>query len=229
MVTASWRDGTTATFFFPRSGAGIDLDPSFLRAGSGSLTDTARRYTALGIEHILSGVDHLLFVLGLLLLLDTGWRLVKTITSFTVAHSITLGLASLGLIHVPLRSVEAVIALSIVFLAIEVLHKQRGQTSVAGRYPWAVAFGFGLVHGLGFASALNALGLPDREIPSALFFFNVGVEIGQVLFVLVILALRGTISRFGVAVPRWTQKVPAYGIGIVATFWFAQRATFVFE
>ena len=188
-----------------------------------------RRYTALGIEHILSGVDHLLFVLGLLLLLDTGWRLVKTITSFTVAHSITLGLASLGWVQVPLRSVEAVIALSIVFLAIEVLHKQRGQTSVAGLYPWAVAFGFGLVHGLGFASALNALGLPDREIPPALFFFNVGVEIGQVLFVLAILALRGTISRLGVTVPSWAEQVPAYGIGIVATFWFAQRVTFVFE
>ena len=151
--------------------------------------EVAGTYLGLGVEHILTGIDHLLFVLALLLLTTGTWRLLKTVTAFTVAHSITLALATLGLVHVPPKPVEAVIALSIVFVAAEILHARRGRIGLAARMPWIVAFTFGLLHGFGFAGALSEVGLPAGQIPVALLFFNLGVEAGQLLFIAAVLAL----------------------------------------
>jgi hypothetical protein len=185
------------------------------------------------VEHILLGFDHLLFVLALLLLVK-GWRrLVATITGFTVAHSLTLAAATVGWVQVPQAPVEAVIALSIMFVAVEILHQRQGRTGIASRWPWVVAFGFGLLHGLGFAGALREIGLPDQAIPAALLSFNVGVEAGQLLFVAVVfLFLRLATHAMG----RWesgsdrTARLPAaatppvsYAIGILAGFWFVER------
>jgi hydrogenase/urease accessory protein HupE len=194
------------------------------RQGTGSVALT---YAALGVEHILFGVDHLLFVLALLLITRGTRRLLLTITAFTVAHSITLALATLGLVAVPQAPVEAVIALSIVFVAAEIVRARRGAEGLAARAPWIVAFGFGLLHGFGFAGALAQIGLPQGQIPWALFFFNVGVEAGQLVFVAAILATVAPARRIPVAPPRWAGLVPPYAIGIVATFWVIQRvATF---
>jgi hydrogenase/urease accessory protein HupE len=183
----------------------------------------ARTYLSLGVEHILLGVDHLLFVLALLILTDGTWRLVKTVTAFTVAHSITLGLATLGFVHVPPKPVEAVIALSIVFVAAEIVHAHHGRSGLAARTPWLVAFTFGLLHGLGFAGALSEVGLPAGHIPVALLFFNLGVEAGQLLFVAVVLSIIGIARRLRVAFPRWAEMAPAYAIGGVASFWMIER------
>jgi HupE / UreJ protein len=225
MVTARWLDGSTARQFFASSGAVIEVPLAALQAGSGSLSDMARRYVALGIEHILLGVDHLLFVFGLLLIVRGRWMLVKTITAFTLAHSVTLALATLGIVAVPARPVDAAIALSIVFLAAEILHIRQGRPGLAARKPWLVAFAFGLLHGLGFAGALTQLGLPQSEIPLALLFFNVGVEIGQLMFVATLLALAWALRQLQVRWPRWAEPLPAYAIGTVAGFWFIERTS----
>src|SRR4029078_4061218 len=142
-----------------------------------------------GVEHILSGVDHLLFVLALILITRGGWTLVKTVTAFTVSHSITLSLAALGYVHVPQRPVEAVIALSIVFVAAEILRQRHGRVGIAARAPWIVALTFGLMHGLGFASGLSEAGLPAGHIPTALLFFSIGVETGHFLFIGAVLSV----------------------------------------
>lgn len=183
----------------------------------------AGTYFVLGIEHILTGIDHLLFVLALLLLTRGAWRLVKTVTAFTIAHSITLGLATLGIVHVPPKPVEAVIALSIVFVAVEIVHAHRGRAGMAARMPWIVAFTFGLLHGFGFAGALSDVGLPESQIPVALLFFNLGVEAGQLLFVAGVLALVAFARRVRIAWPRWAKLVPPYAIGSAAMFWMIQR------
>ena len=157
--------------------------------GSRGLLAVASSYALLGIEHILFGVDHLLFVLGLLILVK-GWRrLIGTITAFTVAHSITLAAATLGFVHVPPKPVEATIALSIVFVACEIIHRRSGRTGLTEAWPWVIAFTFGLLHGLGFAGALREVGLPQNAIPLALLFFNVGVEVGQLLFIGTVMAV----------------------------------------
>lgn len=183
----------------------------------------AGEYLKLGVEHILLGIDHLLFVLALLLITRGAWRLVKTVTAFTVAHSITLALAALGFIHVPQRPVEAVIALSIVFVAAEILRARAGHEGIAARAPWIVAFTFGLLHGFGFAGALAATGLPEGHIPLALLFFNAGVELGQLLFIAAVLSFIGLIRRVQFRLPSWTGLVPPYAIGSVAMFWVIQR------
>ena len=152
-------------------------------AASQGIAGLAGAYLVQGIEHILFGTDHLLFVLGLLLLVRDRWMLLKTITAFTVAHSITLAAATLGYVHVPAPPLNAGIALSIMFVGVEVLRSWQGETSLALRQPWLVAFAFGLVHGLGFASGLAGLGLPQGDIPLALLLFNLGVEAGQLMFV----------------------------------------------
>jgi hydrogenase/urease accessory protein HupE len=181
----------------------------------------------MGIEHIFGGIDHLLFVLALVIIVPNRWQLLKTITAFTVAHSITLALASLGFVNVPTGPTEAVIALSIVFLAVEIVHSRQGKFSLTEKYPWIVAMTFGLFHGLGFAGALSEVGLPQHEIPLALLMFNVGVELGQIAFVFVVLAVMALL-RFADAkwpsiarISRW-QLVP-YGIGCVASFWTIER------
>ena len=162
MLTAQWQDGSEVKRLFRTEAGIIPVQLSELQAGSGSFMDAAKRYTGLGIEHILLGFDHLLFVLALLLIVRGPWMLVKTITAFTVAHSITLGLATLGFIHVPSRPVEAAIALSIVFLCIEIIHAKQHRIGLTYHYPWIVAFAFGLLHGLGFAGALAAISLNRR-------------------------------------------------------------------
>ena len=180
-------------------------------------------YITLGVEHILLGIDHLLFVLGLLLIVRGKWLLIKTITSFTIAHSITLAMATLGFVNVPQAPVEAVIALSILFLATELVKQQEHRVSLTERYPWIVAFIFGLLHGFGFAGALTEVGLPQNDIPLALLFFNVGVEMGQLIFVAAILMLSWAISRLQIKWPLWIKEIPAYSIGSVAAFWCIER------
>lgn len=183
----------------------------------------AGMYFTLGVEHILTGTDHLLFVLALLIIVRGTWPLVKTVTAFTVAHSITLAWATLGFVHVPPKPVEAVIALSIAFVAAEIVYAYRGRQGLAQRAPWMVAFAFGLLHGLGFAGALSEVGLPPEHVPAALLFFNVGVEVGQLLFVAAMLAIVWVFRSQLTALPRWTRLLPPYAIGSVAMIWVFQR------
>ncbi|MFG1480983.1 HupE/UreJ family protein [Xanthobacter sp. V4C-4] len=185
--------------------------------------ELAETYVNLGIDHILRGIDHLLFVLGLIWLVKGGWRLVKTITAFTVGHSLSLAAATFGWVGVPERPLNAAIALSIVFLGVEIVKLQRGEPGLTARYPWSVAFAFGLLHGLGFATALTALGIPQATLPIALLFFNVGVEIGQLAFVMLVLALLWAHRQAQAMLPRWGAAVPAYAIGGLASYWFLLR------
>jgi len=180
-----------------------------------------------GTWHILSGPDHLLFVFGLLLLVGTAWMLVKTITAFTVAHSITLAAATLGYVQPPAPPIEAAIALSILFLGAEVLRARRGETSLSIRHPWIVAFAFGLLHGFGFASAMSAAGLPSADVPLALVSFNVGVELGQLAFVAVVLLLARSLRAFALNWPRSVEVLPAYAVGSLGAFWLIQRLVIV--
>jgi hydrogenase/urease accessory protein HupE len=197
--------------------------PSFVVEAAPTPVHVAATYLRLGVEHILGGIDHLLFVLALLLVVN-GWRrLLGTITAFTVAHSLTLAAATLGLVHVPQRPVEAIIALSIVFVAGEIAHGRQGRPGLTARWPWVVAFTFGLLHGFGFAGALQEVGLPEQAIPVALFFFNVGVELGQLLFVAAVVALGSAARRFPLPWPAWAWRVPAYGIGALAAYWTIER------
>ncbi len=192
----------------------------------GAATGRAERalaYLTLGVQHILLGVDHLLFVLGLLLIVSDRWALVKTITSFTVAHSLTLAIATLGYASAPVAPLNAAIALSILFLAPEVVRARRGGTSFTIRHPWVVAFVFGLLHGFGFASGLSAMGLPRAEIPLALLLFNVGVELGQIAFVLLVVLLERAFRTLEVVWPRWAAALPAYTVGSLGAYWTIQR------
>ncbi len=180
-------------------------------------------YLKLGIEHILLGIDHLLFVLALLMITRGTWRLIKTVTAFTLAHSITLALATLRYVHVPSAPVEALIALSIVFVAVEIVRLWQGTEGLTARAPWLVAFAFGLLHGLGFASALSEVGLPAGHIPVALLFFNLGVEIGQLLFVVAMLCVFALVRRIPIPSPRWANLAAPYAIGSIAMFWVFER------
>jgi hydrogenase/urease accessory protein HupE len=182
-------------------------------------------YLRVGVEHILLGVDHLLFVLALILIARNTRELIKAITAFTVAHSITLAAAALGFVHVPSKPVEAAIALSIAFVALEIIRAREGESGIAARAPWIVAFAFGLLHGFGFAGALSEIGLPAGHIPVALLFFNVGVELGQLLFVGVVLSLAALVRLGWRPLPRWARLVPPYLIGSVAMFWVIQRVS----
>jgi len=196
--------------------------PSFV-FGKETVGPATGGYFVLGVEHILFGIDHLLFVLALLLIVRGVGLLVKTITAFTIAHSITLALATLGIVHMPTVPVEAVIALSIVFVAAEIVRSRRGEHGLTERAPWLVAGVFGLLHGFGFAGALTEVGLPPNDIPLALLFFNLGVEAGQLAFVAVVLAIIALLRRSHLPAPEWAPLVPAYAIGIVAMFWLVQR------
>lgn len=183
----------------------------------------AAGYVRLGVNHILLGVDHLLFVLGLMLIVGRRWMLIKTISAFTLAHSITLAIATLGYASAPLPPLNAAIALSILFLGPEIVRKWRGGTSFTIRHTWVVAFAFGLLHGFGFASGLTAMGLPHAEIPLALLLFNVGVEIGQVGFVLLIVALERAFGTLEIRWPRVVEALPGYAVGSLGAFWAIQR------
>lgn len=179
--------------------------------------------TVLGLEHILLGPDHLLFVLGLVWIVGWRWMLVKTITAFTVAHSLTLAVATFGIATPPTAAVNAAVALSILFLGPEMLRAWRGETSLAMRRPYVVAFAFGLLHGFGFATALTDIGLPRAELPWALLGFNVGVEIGQLLFILLLALLLRAARNLSIRPPRWTGGVPAYTVGGLGAFWTIGR------
>ncbi len=200
-------------------------EPSFTARASPGAWEVASTYLSIGIGHILLGFDHLLFVLALVMIVKSTRLLLVTITAFTVAHSITLSLATLGILHVPGPPVEAIIALSIMFVAGEIIHQQQGRPGIASRKPWVVAFAFGLLHGLGFAGALAEVGLPENSIPLALLFFNIGVEIGQVLFILAVLAIYQGLSRLlaGRLDLARLGPVQAYAIGGLASYWLIER------
>ena len=202
------------------------LRPATPAVALGAATSGFQRalsYLQLGVAHILLGVDHLLFVLGLLLIVSDRWMLVKTITSFTVAHSVTLAIATLGYASAPLPPLNAAIALSILFLGPEIVRVWRGETSFTIRHPWVVAFAFGLLHGFGFASGLAAMGLPTAEIPLALLLFNVGVEIGQIAFVLLVVLLERAFRTLAIRWPRWAEALPGYAVGCLGAYWTIQR------
>jgi hydrogenase/urease accessory protein HupE len=227
LVRVERLDGTTQT---------VRLTPeqtTFVVTASPDRWEVAKTYFVLGVEHILLGIDHLLFVLGLLFLVGSWRRLVATVTAFTVAHSITLAAATLGWVHVAQAPVEATIALSVMFVAAEVLHAAQGKAGLAARAPWIVAFVFGLLHGFGFAGALREVGLPEKDVPLALLMFNVGVEVGQLLFIAAVVVLLSFVTRLlrrgrgGEHGPWHTETVirtpVAYLVGSMAAFWVVQR------
>lgn len=201
--------------------------PSFMVEAAPSPVQVAATYVKLGVEHIVGGIDHLLFVLALLILVRGTTRLIWTVTAFTLAHSLTLAAATLGFVQVPGPPVEAGIALSIVFVAAEIVRSRQGLAGLTPRFPWIVAFAFGLLHGLGFASALNEVGLPQSAIPVALLFFNLGVEIGQLSFIAAVFGAivlgRRLLARIAVPQLEWTWRIPPYAIGSIAAFWVIQR------
>jgi hydrogenase/urease accessory protein HupE len=218
LVRVEHADGSHATTLArpSRPWVEIEAEPSRLAV--------AGAYLVHGVTHILEGVDHLFFVLALLLIVPSRRMLLATITAFTVAHSITLALATLGVVHVPGPPVEALIALSIVLLAAELIRMQRGERSLTAERPWLVAFAFGLLHGLGFAGALTEVGLPAGDLPLALLAFNVGVELGQLAFVAVVLALAAALRA--AARDAWlarARRVAGYAIGIAAAYWLVER------
>ncbi len=197
--------------------------PSFVVTESPDMATVAATYLKFGTAHILSGNDHLLFVLALLILVTGIRTLIWTITAFTVAHSITLAAATLGVVNFPQAPVEAVIALSIVFVASEIIHASNGKPGLTQRRPWVIAFTFGLLHGLGFAGALTEVGLPEQAVPLALLFFNLGVELGQLMFVGAILVLIALGKYLLKSPPRWIRTTTAYTIGIIASYWTIER------
>lgn len=201
------------------------VQSSFLVEAAPSAITVSATYAWLGIEHILTGYDHLLFVLALVLLVK-GWRrLLATVTAFTVAHSLTLAAATLGYVHAPQKPIEAVIALSIVFVAAEIIHLRRGEPALIQRRPWIVAFIFGLLHGLGFAGALSEVGLPENAIPLALLCFNVGVELGQIAFIAAVMVFLTVARRFEFPklVGQHMTSLTATGIGALGAFWCFER------
>jgi len=210
-------DGTTMTAVVRPS------KPYTQLRGERTWYTTAGEYIGLGFHHILRGADHLLFVLGLLLIVKGRLMLLQTITAFTVAHSITLAMATLGYASVPLPPLEVAIALSIFFLGPEIVRIWRGETSLTIRYPWIVAFLFGLLHGFGFATGLSTIGMPKAEIPLALLFFNVGVELCQLFFVFTALALVRSLKALNVSWPRWAKVLPGYTVGSFGVYWTIQR------
>jgi len=227
LLRVDYLDGTSFTHRL------VPSAPTILIPETPGSLDVAGTYLVLGVEHILLGIDHLLFVLALVLLVNGVGRLIATVTAFTVAHSVTLGAATLGWVNVPGAPVEATIALSILFLATE-LARRRTLTvgvpaahsvkdSLAERFPWIVAFSFGLLHGFGFAGALSEVGLPQQAIPLALLFFNAGVELGQLAFIATVLCAGFALRRLALGIPVWAPRATAYVIGSVAAFWVFER------
>ena len=229
LVHSFWRRGETARRFVPRTKEGIVLKIGELRAGVGNTGEAAKRYTLLGVEHMLTGWDHLLFVAGLLLLVK-GWRqVIATITAFTVAHSITLALSTFGALKLEGGVVEVLIAFSIVMLAVEIVHSTRGQVGLMARKPWLVSFLFGLIHGLGFAGVMAHLGLPRQDLPVALLFFNLGVELGQLAMIGAWIAVSRALSSMKLTLPTRFAWAPGYALGIIAMIWCLDRAAGLFS
>ena len=222
LVHIVFADGTNITRIIRPS------DPTLFIIKSQQSALPVLDYLRLGIEHILFGIDHLLFVLALILIVKGKRRLIKTITAFTIAHSITLAAATLGWVHIPSAPVEAVIALSIIFLAVELVNYYRGKAVFSSHYPWVVAFIFGLLHGFGFAGALANVGLPQHDIPLTLFLFNVGVETGQLIFIFIAMMVIWIIKKLFKNLPSWSRWIPPYAIGCMAAFWFFQRLAVIY-
>jgi len=197
--------------------------PSYTIPLKETKSEVAISYWRMGFNHILDGIDHLLFLLALVFFIPRFRGLLWAVTAFTVAHSITLALATLGVLYVPSAPTEAVISLSIVFLAVEIIRKHNGDNTLTERYPWIVAFIFGLFHGLGFAGALTEVGLPQHEIPLALFTFNVGVETGQVLFITIVAVIIALLRKIKIPYPSWSWRLVPYTIGSIAAFWTLER------
>ena len=198
-------------------------DPSYRIPAYESKTEVAGSYWRMGIIHILGGIDHLLFLFALMLIVSGFWKLLQTITAFTLAHSVTLAFATLGVVNVPPAPTEAVISLSILFLAAEIVRKQQGEVGLTERRPWLVALAFGLFHGLGFAGALSEVGVPAHEVPLALLMFNVGVETGQVVFVVAVVGALAALRRLPLSLPQGAWRLAPYSIGALAAFWTLQR------
>jgi hydrogenase/urease accessory protein HupE len=217
LVRFEWLDGRTVQTIVRPSQPWVDIAPTQ------AWWEVMGTYVAEGIRHILFGADHLLFVLGLLLIVGNRWMLVKTVTAFTVAHSITLAIATFGVADVPALPLNAAIALSILFLGPEIVRVWRGQSSFTIRHPWVVAFVFGLLHGFGFATALTSAGLPRQDLPLALLSFNIGVELGQLGFIALVLAVERAFRVLQVQWPRWVQALPGYLVGSLGAFWTIQR------
>lgn len=235
-ISVEGLSGTITDVFVRVKTLGADPRETIIRPERPSYRIALRRGNAasmlalvrLGVEHILTGPDHLLFVLGLMLIVRDRWALLKTVSAFTLAHSLTLAAAAFGLISLQPALLEAQIALSILFLAPEVLRAQRGETSLAIRYPWLVAFAFGLLHGMGFAGGLMSLELEKSALLSAVVLFNLGVEFGQLAFIGGVLALATLMRRFVVRWPTVARLAPAYVIGIAAAAWTIERCSVVF-
>ncbi len=200
--------------------------PAMTVAAETSRWQVAQTYFAIGVEHILFGFDHLLFVLAMVLLLLKPWPVAKAVTAFTVAHSITLAGTTLGLFGLPQAPVESVIALSIVFLAVEIAKAKPGELRLSERVPWIVAFAFGLLHGFGFAGALREIGLPEGEVPMALLTFNLGVEAGQLAVVVAGVALLWAIGKLRATALDPARHAASYAIGSIAAYWFIDRTLF---
>lgn len=225
-LDATFSDALVRVAFLgrPVQIARITPDTPMIEVAARPVTaQVAKTYFVLGVGHILAGYDHLLFVISLVLLIVGGWQVAKTVTAFTVAHSITLIATSLHLISVPRQPVEICIALSIMFLAVEIIKSKPGEQRLSERQPWAVAFAFGLLHGFGFAGALAEIGLPEGEVPMALLTFNLGVEVGQLCIVGAGLAFLAAMRRFLPENLRTVRIALSYGIGSIAAFWFIER------
>lgn len=220
LVRVAFADGSQGTHLIHPT------NPRWRVPSSEAIAPAVAEYVKLGIEHIWMGIDHLLFVLGLMLLVK-GWRrLLWTVTAFTAAHSITLAASVLDVVHVPQAPVEAVIALSILYLAVELANVRRGGTSFTHEHPWVVALAFGLLHGFGFAGALAEVGLPHDQVPLALLLFNVGIEIGQALFIAAVLVLLRMLALAGPRLAHAAGAVVPHVIGGLAAYWLIER-TFV--
>jgi hydrogenase/urease accessory protein HupE len=223
MVEIQWRGGSRLLRIITASAPTLTVY-GVPASGLLSLKPIVVDYTRLGIEHILTGFDHLSFVIALAILVRSRRQLVATVTAFTLAHSLTLACTALGLLSVPAAPVEAMIALSIVLVCAECL---RPAESLTQRAPWLVAFAFGLLHGLGFASALLEIGLPERHLPAALFCFNFGVELGQLTVIGAFFALRALAVRLRLR-RAWLARALVYAMGSIAAFWSLGRVVAVF-
>ena len=218
LVRTHWADGEHFTARLTPDKTRLDFAEATLQGGG------VKTYFLLGAKHILGGIDHLLFVLAVMLLVTGGRKLFFAITAFTLGHSVTLTLASLDIIRLDSGLVESLIAMSIVLMAYEAARRWRGQSGLTLEYPWLVTFSFGLLHGFGFAGALRAIGLPQTDIPAALLFFNIGVEAGQILCIGAVIGLLSLPLLKRLPTHRGAMTLASYAIGTIAVFWALQRA-----
>lgn len=216
-VNIYYMDGTSTTLALQPSKTEVQIP------GTSGSWDTIKSYFIIGVEHFLGGSDHILFVLCIIFISVRFLKIVKAVTFFTIAHSVTLTLAALGFVNMPGPPVEAIIALSILFLAVEILNGFNGKQSMTHKYPWIVSFSFGLLHGLGFAGALSEIGLPKNHIALALSFFNIGIEAAQISFVLCVSIFLFLLRKLPINYSLNIKRIPVYTIGIIASIWFVQR------